>query len=404
MNDKQLYKSLRKHIGASYHIPHSFKTASNYTIKTIEDKEIIDLSAGYGVVNIGYQHPKMVEYQKTLIDKINYVPTWMCTTEVNELQEKLRSFFPNTNYQCLKTSGGSNGNEVAISVFYNLCGGHIGTFERSYHGWSQTTLGMGDIVSYKLPNVRPEYITKKLPPPNKLTIREVESFFDLNPEIKIFIAEPILGSGGVLFPDKGFYKEFYRVCKERGVYLIFDETITAFGRIGHMFCSHYYGIDPDGIILAKGMSSGYAAIGTVMIKEEIMKSYKFGDVSATFSWIPSACGITKKNIEIIEEEDLCNNSKVMGEYFKNTLIDLFKDFNTPIEVRGIGLMIGIQFLTPNRVYLTGRVVYDLIENGVMFCYSGDNDSIVALPPLTIDKEGIDKCVDIIREVFIKRSL
>lgn len=407
MDNKSLYRTIKDKMGASYYVPVSFKDGSNYTIRDIQDKEYIDLSSGYAVTNIGYNHPEMLVSQMKYLINSNYAPTWMPTIEALGLAEKLISYFPG--YKCLRTTGGANGNEVAISVFQNLCGGEIGTFERSYHGWSQTTLGMGEIDKFKLPNVRKEYITKKLSPPNEHTIEDVDKFFTENPLVKLFIAEPILGSGGVIIPNKGYWRSFYDVCKKHGVYLVLDETITAFGRMGEMFASQYYDIEPDGLIFAKGMSSGYAAIGAVLIKEELLKSFKFGDVSATFAWTPFSCAVTTKNIEIIESDNLCENSRVVGEYLKNELIKVFTKHckKTKFEVRGIGMMVAIKFLTDNEkhnVFLVGRLVYEMIEEGVMFCYSGDNDSILGFPPLTLDKEGVDKSIECIERVLVRKDL
>jgi len=305
MDNKTLYRTIKDKMGASYYVPVSFKSGNNYTIRDIQDKEYIDLSSGYAVTNIGYNHPEMLVSQMQYLINSNYAPTWMPTVEALGLAEKLISYFPG--YKCLRTTGGANGNEVAISVFHNLCGGEIGTFERSYHGWSQTTLGMGEIDKFKLPNVRKEYITKKLSPPNEHTIEDVDKFFTENP------------------------------------------------------------------------------------------------------MTPFSCAVTTKNIEIIENDNLCENSRVIGEYLKNELIRIFTKHckKTKFEVRGIGMMIAIKFLTDNEkhnVFLVGRLVYEIIEEGVMFCYSGDNDSILGFPPLTLDKEGVDKSIEIIERVLVRKDL
>lgn len=407
MNTKKLYKLIKENMGASYYLPLSFKEGLNYQIKDIDDKEYIDLSSGYAVTNIGYNNPEMISSQIEFLKKSNYAPTWMATTESLELSNKLISYFEG--YKCLRTTGGANGNEVVISVFQNLKEGEVASFDRSYHGWSQTTLGMGEIDRFKLPNVRKEYITKKLSPPNQHSIQDVDEFFNNNPKINLFIAEPILGSGGVIIPPKNYWRSFQKICKKHNVFLVFDETITAFGRMGHMFASKYYGVEPDGIVFAKGMSSGYSAIGAVLIKEEHLKEFKYGDVSATFSWTPFSCAVATKNIEIIEKNNLCENSKNLGKYFKQELTKKLKEHckKTKFEVRGIGLMLAIKFLTDNErhnSYLVAKIVFEMIEEGVMLCFSGDFDTILCFPPLTIDKEGIDKSISILDKVLSKKDL
>jgi len=410
MDNKTLYKSIKDKMGALYFYPNiSIKRGNNYTFEDIEGNEYIDLTAGYGVVNIGYQHPEMIEFQKRAIEEISYSPVWLPTFEMNNLADKLLSYFPNTKYKCVRTTGGANGNEVAISIFQNIAKGSIGTFYRSYHGWTQTTLGMGEIDKFKMPYVKKEYITKKIAPPNESTIEDLENFFNENPDIKIFIVEPILGSGGVIIPEKDYWKKVYKICKKRDIFLIFDESITAFGRTGYMFSCQYFDVEPDCIILAKGISSGYSPIGAVLVKEEHLKDYKFGDVSATYAWTPFSCAVTVKNIEIIEKYNFCENSKTIGEYFKNELIKVFTENckKVKFEIRGIGLMIAIKFLDDNirqNIYLVGRLTMDFTESGVMVTFSGDNDSIIITPPLTLDKKGCDKSISIIRESLIKRGM
>lgn len=407
MNNKELFKKLKAKMAGAYYMPYSFKTSEGCIIKDIENNEYIDLSSGYGVTNIGWQNKEMLEHQKNILEKCNYAHPWFVTEEAYRLAEKLISFFPNEKYKCLRTTGGANGNEVAISIFYNKTKGNIATFERSYHGWTQATLGMGEINKYKMPNVKTSYISKKINITD--TLEEVEKFFAENRNIKIFIAEPILGSGGVLIPDKYYWSKFKTICETYGVYLIFDECITGFGRTGQMFASHYYNINPDAIIFGKGISSGYAGIGAVLVKEEHLKDYKFGDVSATFAWTPYACEIVLKNIEIIEKNILCENANKIGAKFyqeiKNILLNLIK--NEDFKIRQIGAMIAIQFLDANKnpdVYLHGRLIYKLIENGIITCTSGDNDSIILLPPLIIDDNTILIAIEKIKNVLKKKFI
>lgn len=406
MKNKELQKLLKSKIAGAYYMPFSFETSNGCIIKDIEGNEYIDLSSGYGVTNIGWQNKEMVDFQIKSIKKSNYAPPWMPTIESYELANKLTSFFSQEKYKCFRTTGGANGNEVAISVFYNINHGNVATFERAYHGWSQATLGMGEIQKYKMPLVKGEFISKKIPFKEMFSLDYVRDFFKKNDDIKIFIAEPILGSGGIIIPDKKYWKDFFNVCKENNIFLIMDECITGFGRTGKMFASQYYDINPDGIILGKSISSGYAAIGAVLIKEKYLEDYNFGDVSATFAWTPFACSVVLKNIEIIENNLLADRAITIGEKFKIKLNNILIGRNIPsFQIRVIGAMIGLQFFKEDNspdIYLHGKLLYEFAKNNLIVCTSGDNDTLIFLPPLILEDQALNEAMVKIEKIFKKK--
>jgi len=395
-------------MGCVYFSPVSFKTSNGVYIEDLESKRYIDLTSGYGVVNIGWQNKKMLKKQFEQINISNYAPPWMATNEANGLAEKLKSFFPKENYKCLRATGGANANEMVLSIFFNKTNGDIATFNKSYHGWSQATIGMSEDHKFKFPNIKSSFRSIKIEPPQSDSVEYIKNIFDLNPNIKIFIAEPILVSGGVIIPSKRFWKNLYQLCKAKNIYFIFDEAITAFGRTGYMFYSNYLEIDPDAIVLAKGMSSGYASIGGVMIKEEYLKDYKFSDISATFSWTPYSCAIAKANIDIIEEENLCKNSLEIGDYLaKSIKLILNKYFDSNLfEIRNFGCIIGLNLFKKERVinyFLTGRILFNCIKNGLILCTSWDNSTLILMPPLSITKEECDKAIEILDRILAKKA-
>lgn len=395
-------------MGCSYLSPITFKTSNGVYFEDVESKKYIDFTSGYGVVNIGWQNKKMLKTQIEQISISNYAPPWTPTNEANDLAEKLKSFFPTENYKCLRATGGANANEMALSVFCNKTKGDIATFERSYHGWSQATIGMSESEKFKFPRVKKAFESIKIEPPSGDSTDYIDQIFNANPNIKIFIAEPILVSGGVIIPSKIFWNNLYNLCKARGIYLIFDEAITAFGRTGYMFYSNYLGFNPDAIVLAKGMSSGYSTIGAVLIKEEHLRDYRFADVSASFAWTPYSCAIAKRNMEIIEENSLCENSFVMGGYLRDLLHATLKKYFSPdlFKIRHFGLTLGLDLLnkegSPN-LFLIGRILYDCSKNGLALCTSWDNKTIVIMPPLCLNKEECDAAVKILDSVLAKKA-
>jgi len=175
-----------------------------------------------------------------------------------------------------------------------------------------------------------------------------------------------------------------------------------------MFYSNYLEINPDAIVLAKGISSGYSAIGAVLIKEKHLIDYKFSDVSATFSWTPFSCAIAKYNIDLIEEDDLCLKSLIVGDYLKNNLLNILnKHFDSNLfRVKGQGLVIGVELLTKEQnpnLFLTGRVLFNCIKNGLFLCTSWDNTTLIFMPPLCINKEECNKAIKILDEVLAKKA-
>jgi 4-aminobutyrate aminotransferase-like enzyme len=412
MNNRSTYKKIKNLIDLNYYIPVGFKNANGCIINDLEGKEYIDFCGGYGVSIIGWQHPSMIKFQKEQIDKSNYAPTWMPTEESVKFAEKLLSLFKNKDFKCLKATGGANANEVALSVFYNINQGEIATFKNSYHGWSQATLGMGDILEFKMPKVKKEYITHKINFPNVnqeideiKSLKELEILFSNNPNINIFICELALGAGGVYIPSKEYWKKFSEICKKFNVYLIVDEAITGFGRTGEMFLTQYYDIDADAITFAKGISSGYSTIGAVLIKTEHLKKYNFSDINASFAWTPYSCAIAEKNINIIQEENLMQNSKILGDFLKIQLEKIFhlklKSYN--FKIRGKGLMIAIS-PSNNHIKIIGRIFFEALKEGLLTNISGDGKSIIILPPLIINQETAEKGLKILEKVIKKLDL
>lgn len=208
MTDIELRKRLRDNIGLIYYWNKSFKTAKGYRLKGVDGHEMIDFNSGYGVANIGWGNEEVIAFQKKQVEISSYAPPWSPTEEALGLSQKLLSLFPDTKYKCVRATGGANANEIALSIFCNLTGGNIGTFKQSYHGWSQATIGISEWEKFNFPKVKDAFKSIKVAFPKETedSLAFANKIFDDNPSIKIFIAEPIIGSGGVFFPLKIFGK------------------------------------------------------------------------------------------------------------------------------------------------------------------------------------------------------
>jgi putrescine aminotransferase len=221
-----------------------------------------------------------------------------------------------------------------------------------------------------------------------------------------FIGEPVQGAGGVIIPPKGYWKRVQEICRKYGILLVVDEVICGFGRLGAWFGFQHFGIEPDLVPMAKGLSSGYLPISAVGVSEEIVATLREHNVEFThgytYSGHPVAAAVALKNIEILEREGLVDRvKKDAGPYFAKALKRLEDD---PLvgEVRSLGLIGAVEIVSKKgtnerftgKEGKAGPIVRDLcIKNGLMV--RGIRDSIVMCPPLIITHEEIDRMVDII---------
>jgi acetylornithine/N-succinyldiaminopimelate aminotransferase len=201
------------------------------------------------------------------------------------------------------------------------------------------------------------------------------------------IIEPIQGEGGINVPSEGYLEEVRRICDETGTLLIFDEVQTGFGRTGKWFCKEHSGVQPDIMTMAKAMAGGLP-MGGIAAREGL--TFSKGQHASTFGGGPLTCAAALASIKVMEDENLIERSREMGEYFRKQLIDLEReDF---LEVRGRGLMIGIE---------TGSLCADFVnsarEMGVLLNCTSDTVLRIA-PPLTISKEQIDTVVGILGQI------
>ena len=228
--------------------------------------------------------------------------------------------------------------------------------------------------------------------------------------IAAFIAEPVQGAGGVHVAPENYFKEVRQICDEYGILFITDEVITGFGRTGKYFGIEHYGVVPDMMCFAKGVSSGYAPLGGVMISSRIYKD--FTELSNgtllhgyTYSGNPTACAVALKNLEIIEQENLITNARLMGNELLKGFQWLQEERNIIGKVKGLGLMAGIEFVKEQNkkenfsTPVAPAVVIEAAKRGLI-CRSvvfDGQDILVLAPPITINKEEIAKIIEILND-------
>jgi adenosylmethionine-8-amino-7-oxononanoate aminotransferase len=233
--------------------------------------------------------------------------------------------------------------------------------------------------------------------------------------IACFIAEPAQASGGVCIPPPNYLPRMRELCTRHGILFIADEIVTAFGRLGHMFASEAeYGVVPDMILCAKGLTSGYIPLSAVIYSARVHEAISAPDPDAwfthgyTYSGHPVACAVALKNIEIIEREDLCGNAARVGDYLEQRLGEL-RDLPIVGDVRGRRLMMCVEYVKdkatrerlPDSCNISKRISNECETQGLLVRPLGHLD--VLSPPLIITKQQVDFVVETLHAAIIKAS-
>ena len=335
-----------------------------------EGKQYIDGPGGMWCNNIGHGNKEIAEAIKNQIEKMEYCSPFSESTEVSaELASVLSDISPGDLNTIFFTSDGSTANDSALRfvMYYNNILGrkekkHIITRDRAYHGSTYLT---GSITGKDREKNNFDFETKFIhhlsaPLPyrrkNDQTVNDfcnelVQEFENKilelgSKNVAAFIAEPVMASGGCIVPPEEYYKKIYAICRKYDVLFIADEVVTAFGRLGYFFASEkVFGIVPDIITCAKGITSGYMPLGAVMFSDKLLENIRKESNlffhGYTYSGHPACCVAALKNIEIIKRDNILEHVRKIESYFHEKLQTLY---NLPIigDVRGKGLMAGIE--------------------------------------------------------------
>jgi 4-aminobutyrate aminotransferase len=222
------------------------------------------------------------------------------------------------------------------------------------------------------------------------------------------IVEPVLGEGGYVPPSKGFLEGLREICDKNGILLIFDEVQTGFGRTGEMFAAQSLGVNPDVMAIAKGIANGFP-MGATVSSEKIMSQWSAGSHGTTFGGNPVAAAAGLAVQEVIREENLLENARSMGALFKEKLNDLASQHDCIGEVRGIGLMVAIEFVKPDGKKTPDsdkamQLLNNMLENGLLAYMAGRWGQVVRfIPPLIVSEEEIGRAIGII-EASLKKMM
>lgn len=338
-------------------------------------KEYLDLYGGHAVISIGHAHPHYVQKITEQVNNIGFYSNSVQIPIQTELAEKLGRLSGYEDYTLFLCNSGAEANENAAKLAsFHTGKDHIIAFNGAFHGRTSGSVALTDnpkIVAPFNAHHKVSFVDY-----NINAIKEIIAGGD----VAAVIYEPIQGVGGIILPSDEFVQELRKVCTENGVVLIADEIQCGYGRSGKFFAHQHSDIKADLITMAKGMGNGFP-IGGVLISPEFKASY--GLLGTTFGGNHLACAAAVAVLDVIEQENLIDNAKEIGNYIG---IQLNK-FPKIKEVRGRGSMIGIEFDFPIAALKNNL----LTKHNIFVGYAGTN-VIRLLPPLTITTQYVDKFI------------
>jgi acetylornithine/LysW-gamma-L-lysine aminotransferase len=354
----------------------------------INGKEYIDCSTSYGVALLGHCHPKVVAAIQAQAEQLITCHGCYYNDKRAELIEKLVKITPKGLDKAFLSNSGAESVECAIKLARKATGKpEIIALMGGFHGKTMGALSATWDRKYREPFMPLVPEIKHVAPDNADKIRE-----SITDKTAAVMMEPIRGEGGVRIPPDGYLKSVREICNEKGVLLIFDEVQTSFGRTGKLFGCQNWGVTPDVMCLAKPFAGGLP-IGITIAKENIMSALKVGEHSTTFSGSPLVCATACAAIDALIEENLVEKAASDGKYFKSKLEGLQSKHRIVKEVRGLGLMLGVEL----RYDVLG-VILKALDKGVLLLDAG-RTVVRLLPPLVIEKQQIDKAVEVLDEAL-----
>ena len=354
----------------------------------INGKEYVDCSTSYGVALLGHCHPKVVAAVHAQVDQLITCHGCYYNDKRAEFVEKLGHITPKGLDKVFLSNSGAESVECAIKLARKFTGKpEVIALMGAFHGKTMGALSATWDKKYREPFMPLVPEIKHVAPDNADKIREA-----ISEKTAAVLMEPIRGEGGVRVPPDGYLQEVRSICDEKNVLLILDEVQTSFGRTGKLFGCQNWGVTPDVMCLAKPFAGGLP-IGITVAKENVMSALKVGEHSTTFSGSPLVCAAGCAAIDALLEENLTERALEMGRYFKAELEGLQAKHRIVKEVRGLGLMLGMELR-----FEVLNVILKAAAKGVLVLDAG-RTVVRLLPPLVISKAQIDRAVTVLDEVL-----
>lgn len=358
------------------------------TLWDVNGREYLDCMGAYGVCVVGHCHPRVVEAIQQQAARLLACHSSLYNDARSTFLRKLVDVTPTALNKVFLANSGTETVEAAIKLARKHTGrSEILAFMGGYHGKTLGSLSATWDKRYRTPfePLVPGFIHVPYGRPDRVKDAVTEA-------TAAVLVEPIQGEGGIKVPPLDFLSELRVICDATGALLICDEVQTGLGRTGRLFASEHFNVVPDVLCLAKAIGGG-VPIGAMVAKEAVMASLTVGDHSSTFGGNPLTCAAAAAAVDVVVEERLPERAARLGSYFMARLKELQEKYTVVREVRGMGLMIGMEFRFD--VY---NLILGALKQGVLMLDAGRN-VLRFLPPLVISREQLDRVVEVLDAVI-----
>lgn len=403
--------------------PLVIEKANGAVVTDVSGKDYIDCFSGIAVVNTGHSNERVLQAARAQMEKLVHCCSYVYYSQPTAwLAEKLAEITPGRLQKTFFANSGAEAIEGALRLARQFTGKtEFIALQASFHGRSYATLSitgdqarkrrggpyMAGCTFLPAPYCYRCFFGLEYPKCHLRCAKALEDIIRFNTYDSVagFIAEPLLGEGGIITPPDDYFLEIDNILKKHEILLMVDEVQTGFCRTGKMFGIEHYGVEPDILAMAKGIANGFPLSGFIA-REEIADSFKPGDHLSTFGGNPVSCAASLANIEFMLETNLANQALEKGEFLKKELKRLEKRHQLIGEIRGKGLMLGIELVRDSQktpANTEGNQIRNFcLEQGVLIGLGGVYGNVVRIqPPLVISEVQLKEVVKILDLAFSK---
>ncbi len=389
-----------------------------------DGRRYLDFLAGFGACNVGHNHPRVVAAAREQMERVVHAPVGVIAHEpLLRLAWELGQITPGGADMFFFGNSGAEAVEGALKLARYVTGRPgIIAFLGGFHG---RTMGATAVTTSKVKYrtghgpFLPDVYFARFPYPYRSSasgaeacaqeaLEDIERLFEyaIAPEdVAAFLVEPIQGEGGYVVPPRSWLAALREICDQHGILLIFDEVQTGFGRTGEWFAAQVFGVEPDIVCLAKAIANGFP-LGATAARREVMGKWGAASHGTTYGGNPISCAAALATLDVIREENLLENARAQGAYMLEALRELQAESPIVGDVRGVGMMIAVEFVKPGsdkepNPEAVRRILERALADGLLMYPCGHwTQTIRLIPPLTITREQVDEGLDIFRRAVL----